>query len=49
MQDYMNSLDEPPHLGSFKAMKKIGSDTTALMGRAAGIGIPLEFMTPLLH
>ena len=30
-------------------MKKIGSDTAALMGRGAGIGISLEFTTPLLY
>ena len=49
MQGHMNSIHEPLHLGLFKTMKKIGSDTAALMGWGAGIGILPEFTTPFLH
>ena len=50
MQGHMNSIHEPPHLGLFKTMKNIGSDTAALMGWGGmGIGILPEFTTPLLY
>jgi hypothetical protein len=45
----MNPIHESPHLGSFKAVMKIGSDTATLMGWGTGIGIHLEFTTPLFH
>ncbi len=48
VQEHVDAVHKPPHIGSIKALKQISSDPPALVRGCTGIGVLHEFAAPLL-